>query len=99
MICWNRLTTRLPPVRSDFSLGPDLKYKGRLETIQAALTKVPDSGLITVLPDYFVDRFLRVENFEELAKAIKGKGEEGGGGSIRGVRQSELKGGNAVNLA
>jgi len=63
------------------------------------MIKVPGSGSITVLPDYFVDRFVRIENFDKLAKAIDGKGEEGGGGSIRGVRQSEVKGGNAVNLA
>ncbi|MFI5421434.1 MAG: carbohydrate kinase family protein, partial [Nitrososphaerales archaeon] len=51
------------------------------------------------LPDYFVDRFVRVENFRELAAGITAKGIEGGGGSIRGPRQSEVKGGNAVNLA
>jgi len=77
----------------------NLNSKNALERIEASLAKVPNSGSITVLPDYFVDRFVRVDNFDELAKAIDGKGEEGGGGSIRGVRQSEVKGGNAVNLA
>ncbi len=55
--------------------------------------------MVTVLPDYFVDRFVRLDNFEELAKSVDQKGEEGGGGSIRGIRQTEVKGGNAVNLA
>jgi len=58
-----------------------------------------NSDIVTVLPDYFVDRFVRLENFGDLAKAVDQKGDEGGGGSIRGVRQTEVKGGNAVNLA
>ena len=71
----------------------------RLEKIEPALIKARSAGTITVLPDYFVDRFVRVENFRELASGITTKGIEGGGGSIRGPRQSEMKGGNAVNLA
>jgi ribokinase len=70
--------------------------QGRLES---AFSKAPSMGAVTVLPDYFVDRFVRIENFDDLAKAINLKGDEGGGGSIRGVRQSEVKGGNAVNLS
>ncbi len=60
---------------------------------------MPLSGLVTVLPDYFIDRFVKVDDFAELARAIDQKGEEGGGGSIRGIKQAEVKGGNAVNLA
>ncbi len=67
--------------------------------MKEALAKAPTSGIVTVLPDYFVDRFLRVDNFEALAKAVSEKGDEGEGGSIRGIRQAEVKGGNAVNLA
>ena len=103
MICWNRLTICLiPEIKRNDRIPPkarNLNSIDNLERIQAALAKVTNSGTITVLPDYFVDRFVRIENFGELARAIEGKGREGGGGSIRGVRQSEVKGGNAVNLA
>ncbi|MDA4131392.1 MAG: hypothetical protein OK457_11530, partial [Thaumarchaeota archaeon] len=71
----------------------------KLEKIRSAFEKAKTSGTVTVLPDYFVDRFLRLNSFKELASAITTKGIEGGGGSIRGTRQSEVKGGNAVNLA
>jgi ribokinase len=69
-----------------------------LERIEDALTKTKTLGTVTVLPDYFVDRFVRIDDFDKLAAAISRKGEEGGGGSIRGIRQTEVKGGNAVNL-
>lgn len=53
-----------------------------------------------VLPDFFIDRFVRLDyDFDDLGLEIKQKGDEGGGGSIRGIKQSEVKGGNAVNLA
>jgi len=71
----------------------------RLQKLEDALSKITQSSVVTVLPDYFVDRFVRLDNFAELAKAVEEKGEEGGGGSIRGIRQTEVKGGNAVNLA
>ena len=51
------------------------------------------------MPDYFLDRFVRIHSVDELMAAIKKKASEGGGGSIRGFSQSEVKGGNAVNLA
>ncbi len=73
--------------------------QSKIRRMEEALSKAPDLGLVTVLPDYFVDRFMRIEDFDKLARDIKLKGDEGGGGSIRGVRQSEVKGGNAVNLA
>ena len=78
--------------------GSESKSK-RLQRLQHALSQMPESKQVTVLPDYFVDRFVRLDNFEDLARAVEQKGEEGGGGSLRGIRQSEVKGGNAVNLA
>ncbi|HYB04194.1 MAG TPA: hypothetical protein VED17_07020, partial [Nitrososphaerales archaeon] len=78
--------------------GSDAKMT-KLQKLKDALSKIPESSVVTVLPDYFVDRFVRLDNFAELAKAVEEKGEEGGGGSIRGIRQTEVKGGNAVNLA
>lgn len=85
--------------RSERSSGSADMKEARLLRIREALAKAPDSGVITVLPDYFVDRLVRIEDFDKLAREIDQKGDEGGGGSIRGVRQSEVKGGNAVNLS
>jgi ribokinase len=51
------------------------------------------------MPDYFVDRFVRFESLDHLVTLMKKKSFEGGGGSVRGIRQSEIKGGNAVNIA
>lgn len=67
--------------------------------IRSSLSELNDRRRISVLPDYFVDRFVKVESIEELFRAIEKKAFEGGGGSLRGVRQIESKGGNAVNLA
>ena len=75
------------------------EIESRLQKIETALSKAKSAGTLTILPDYFVDRFVRVDDFQELAAGILSKGIEGGGGSIRGSRQSEVKGGNAVNLA
>jgi ribokinase len=51
------------------------------------------------MPDYFVDRFVRFESLDHLVSLMKKKSFEGGGGSVRGIKQSEIKGGNAVNIA
>ncbi len=50
------------------------------------------------MADFFVDRFVRVGSLDELVTKMKNKSAKGGGGSIRGIRQTEIKGGNAVNL-
>jgi len=51
------------------------------------------------MPDFFVDRIINLESdvdtfFEMLAQAVKHNG-----GSIDGIGQAELRGGNAVNTA
>jgi ribokinase len=69
------------------------------ERCRFALEGLPKAGRVTVLPDYFVDRFVRFDSFDSLVDRIRTKSTEGGGGSVRGVRQSEIKGGNAVNVA
>ena len=79
-------TEKIPTLFEDSKLA---SFQGRL----------PELGAITVMPDYFVDRFVRFDSFDQLARAIKTKGIESGGGSIRGIEQDEVKGGNAVNLA
>ncbi|MBI4257396.1 MAG: carbohydrate kinase family protein, partial [Thaumarchaeota archaeon] len=50
------------------------------------------------MPDYFVDRIISTPPLAELARVMTEK-VEAGGGSIRNVRQTEVKGGNAVNVA
>jgi ribokinase len=70
-----------------------------IESIKRSLPSLSSSGNIAVMPDYFVDRFVRFNSIDDLVIAIKRKSYESGGGSIREVSQSEVKGGNAVNLA
>ena len=73
--------------------------RDRFDWIASAARNARNLGAIAILPDYFVDRFLKIPSFEKLVTAIRQKGIEGGGGSIRaGIRQQEAKGGNAVNL-
>jgi ribokinase len=55
-------------------------------------------GPIAVMPDFFVDRIIRLESKEKLFDALGEKAERGGG-SIRGVPTTDVKGGNAVNVA
>ncbi len=71
----------------------------QVENIQSAFEKIPKSGSISVMPDFFVDRLVRIESLDELFTAMRSKSVKSGGGSIRGVSQAEVKGGNAVNLA
>ena len=53
---------------------------------------------ITVLPDFFIDRVIRISNMKNLTDAMDKKIKVGGG-SIRGLDSVDMKGGNAVNVA
>ncbi len=53
---------------------------------------------VAVMHDFFVDRLVHVPSLEEAARSISDKALTGGGG-IHGIRQEEVRGGNAVNLA
>lgn len=55
-------------------------------------------GSIVVMPDFFVDRIVRLESKEMLFEALTEKAGRGGG-SIRGIPTCDVKGGNAVNVA
>jgi ribokinase len=55
-------------------------------------------GSIVVMPDFFVDRIIRLESKESLLAALSEKAKVGGG-SVRGVPTKDVKGGNAVNIA
>ena len=55
-------------------------------------------GSIVVMPDFFIDRIIRLESKESLFEALTEKAKLGGG-SIRGIPTKDVKGGNAVNIA
>jgi ribokinase len=55
-------------------------------------------GSIAVMPDFFIDRIIRLESKEKLFDALAEKAKRGGG-SVRGVPTADVKGGNAVNVA
>ncbi len=55
-------------------------------------------GSIVVMPDFFVDRIIRLESAEKLLAALEEKARNGGG-SIRGIPTADIRGGNAVNVA
>lgn len=52
---------------------------------------------IVVLNDFFLDRIIKIQNLDDLYKQILEKSKLGG--SIRGIPQTDLKGGNATNVA
>jgi ribokinase len=58
---------------------------------------VKSIGTIVVLPDFYIDRIVKVSSLDQLIESINDKLEHGG--SIRGIEQFEIKGGNATNLA
>jgi ribokinase len=55
-------------------------------------------GSIVVMPDFFVDRIIRLESKENLFDMLTEKAKVGGG-SVRGISTTDIKGGNAVNVA
>jgi ribokinase len=55
-------------------------------------------GTIVVMPDFFVDRIIKLKSKKQLFDALNEK-EKFGGGSIRGIPTLDSKGGNAVNVA
>lgn len=62
------------------------------------LKKLKFDGNIVVLPDFFLDRIIKINSKDELFRLINSKTTIGGG-SIRGANTVDIKGGNAVNVA
>jgi ribokinase len=54
-------------------------------------------GSVVVLNDFFLDRIIQISDIEKLYTQILEKSQLGG--SIRGIPQKDLKGGNATNIA
>ena len=50
------------------------------------------------MPDFFVDRIIRLESKENFFHTLTEKAKVGGG-SVRGIPTTDVKGGNAVNVA
>lgn len=61
------------------------------------LSKLCNFKVVT-MPDFFIDRTVKLPSFENILKEISIK-LENGGGSIRNLNQIEVKGGNSVNTA
>jgi ribokinase len=53
---------------------------------------------IVVMPDFFIDRIIKLKSKEDFIYALTEKAKFGGG-SIRGIPTVDIKGGNAVNIA
>jgi ribokinase len=53
---------------------------------------------IVVMPDFFIDRIIRLKSIKDFLEKISEK-ERVGGGSIRDISIDDVKGGNAVNIA
>ncbi len=53
---------------------------------------------VAVMHDFFVDRLVHAESLQGLTRLINAKARDGGGG-IHEIGQTEVRGGNAVNLA
>jgi len=54
-------------------------------------------GSVVVLSDFFLDRIIKIQSISAFYDLISKKSTMGG--SIRGIHQKDLKGGNAVNVA
>ena len=54
-------------------------------------------GSVVVLNDFFLDRIVKIQDISRLYDLISKKSQLGG--SIRGIPQTDLKGGNATNIA
>jgi ribokinase len=53
---------------------------------------------IVVMPDFFIDRIIKLKSKEDFIDALTEKAKFGGG-SIRDMPTVDIKGGNAVNIA
>ncbi|MDQ3873157.1 MAG: carbohydrate kinase family protein [Thermoproteota archaeon] len=67
-------------------------------TIIEKLKQLSIVGSIVVMPDFFVDRIIKLQSKENLFDILTEKAKLGGG-SIRGIPTRDVKGGNAVNVA
>ncbi len=69
------------------------------EMLQSVKQRKMKETSVAVMPDFFLDRFVIYDgDVEDLSKALAVVAERKGGG-VHGVKQLELRGGNAANAA
>jgi len=73
--------------------------KGSKKELQSLLTGKQKECKVTVLPDFFLDRLINLNwNPEEFSGLISDVAKRKGG-SIDGIQQTDIRGGNAINVA
>ena len=71
----------------------------RKKELQSFLMKEPKECKVAVLPDFFLDRLISLKwNPSEFSRLISDVAKRKGG-SIDGISQTDLRGGNAINVA
>ncbi len=75
-----------------------VKLKGERKGLIERLADRRILGDVVVMPDFFVDRFVRLGSITEVLSMLRRKASSGGG-SMHDFNQMEVKGGNAVNTA
>jgi hypothetical protein len=56
------------------------------------------SKTIAVMPDFSMDRILTFTSQKQLLDALSEKSKHGGG-AVRGISATDVRGGNAINIA
>lgn len=104
-ICFYGKFTHIDEINENSSLSSKLDVNIIFKNIYYKLNQImqqqPNNLLkikITILPDFFVDRIIKISSMNYLADAVEKKIKVGGG-SIRGLNSVDIKGGNAVNVA
>lgn len=64
----------------------------------ASLTNPPEAPYPVILPDFFLDHFVKVDSFKDLLDGLELLAEQGGG-NLLGTEQLVRRGGNSVNTA
>lgn len=62
------------------------------------LENVIDQKNLVIMPDFYMDRIVRLESQDQLFSALSEKAKYGGG-SLREIPTIDIRGGNAVNIA
>ena len=68
----------------------------KLENFRNNMTTSPN---IVVMPDFFVDRIIKLRSITELFNCLAEKARVGGGSVRESNSTIDIKGGNAVNVA
>ncbi len=73
--------------------------KTNMEKLKAVLSGVSEDLTVVVLPDFFLDRLITLEKTQsEFTKTVAEIASRKGG-SLDGIPQTDIRGGNAINVA